>query len=104
MRQVKGYLNVGTLPDGTSRSLRTILMGAGSLSCGQDFAPLMRTMSLHALQGSHAQPRRQTVSVVNSPLQSVRKEHDMLKILGSTIGIIFLIGLAVVIGLLALIF
>jgi hypothetical protein len=37
-------------------------------------------------------------------LQPFRKEHHMLKVLGGTIGIIFLIGLAVVIGLLALIF
>jgi hypothetical protein len=32
------------------------------------------------------------------------KEYIMLKVLGGTVGIIFLIGLAVVIGLLALIF
>lgn len=74
------------------------------MSCGQDFAILMKTHEPARTSGPHAQPRRQTVSMVNSLLQSVKKEHDMLKILGSTIGIIFLIGLAVVIGLLALIF
>jgi hypothetical protein len=45
---------------------------------------------------------------VNRELESERSNidgcHNMLKFLGSTIGIIFLIGLAVVIGLFALIF
>jgi hypothetical protein len=36
--------------------------------------------------------------------QSHRREHKMLKVLGGTVGIIFLIGLLVVIGIFALIF
>lgn len=38
------------------------------------------------------------------PARPERKETGMLKFIGGTIGVIFLIGLLVVIGLLALIF
>jgi hypothetical protein len=40
----------------------------------------------------------------NRPDRSAKKETDMLKFIGGTVGIIFLIGLLVVIGILALIF
>jgi len=37
-------------------------------------------------------------------LERVNLENDMLKFLGGTIGIVFLIGLVVVVGILMLIF
>ena len=44
------------------------------------------------------------IAAVRHFSQLFRKEHHMLKVLGGTVGVIFLIGLAVVIGILALIF
>jgi hypothetical protein len=40
----------------------------------------------------------------NRPARPAKKETGMLKFIGGTVGVIFLIGLLVVIGLLALIF
>lgn len=49
-------------------------------------------------------PRREFCPALPVKIRDTREETAMLKFLGSTIGIIFLIGLLVVIGLLMLIF
>lgn len=66
---------------------------ADSVSAGHPGAPIAQIQS----RGSHAFFNKAT-------LRLRQKEGIMLKFIGGTIGIIFLIGLLVVIGLLALIF